>query len=545
MKRLVLLPVAFAVFATLVLLANPAPQAQQSPFVNLAQVTNDELVDLYPDVDPSGQKIAYMSYRLKSQYIGNFDIMVMDVKTSQTKVLDADEADDAFPSWMPDGETVLFNSYRRVDVHTIWKKRVTGGALEKLANLSEVAFGADCGPQRIVFNATDQIKKDIDLRRDGLFFVKEFKKMMPNIYTVDPNGANLRFMNIQGINPKWSPDGKRIVFASNKFGNYEIFTLSVDGSDLMRLTSREAQDVEPAWSPDGRFIVFTSNQDDNWNLWVIKPDGTGLTQLTSHKGYEGGPSWAIDPADPEAWYIYFHSNNNDNWDIWRLRPTEFKPLPNPALHDKDKDGIPDDRDRCIDQPEDIDNFEDQDGCPDPDNDRDSFPDGTDRCPNEAEDIDSFQDTDGCPDPDNDGDGVLDAQDKCAREPETMNGYQDADGCPDQPPITNNMPLAVKFKDNSAEIPTESTPALVALVDKLKDWPTVRVRIKVYTDQAQHKRKPTLTRLRAEAIKRYLVSLGIAESRIEAIGMGDTNPLGDNRTFDGRRINNRVLIEVVQ
>ncbi len=133
--------------------------------------------------------------------------------------------------------------------------------------------------------------------------------------------------------------------------------------------------------------------------------------------------------------------------------------------DRDKDGVPDDADKCPDYPEDKDGFEDQDGCPEADNDKDGIPDTTDKCPNQAEDFDEFKDDDGCPDPDNDEDGVDDAHDlcpadkedkkepmpfdgcpaektdtdqdgifdkddKCPREPEDKDGFDDQDGCPD-------------------------------------------------------------------------------------------------------------------
>jgi hypothetical protein len=96
--------------------------------------------------------------------------------------------------------------------------------------------------------------------------------------------------------------------------------------------------------------------------------------------------------------------------------------------DRDGDGIGDAFDKCPDEPEDKDGFQDQDGCPESDN--DSVPDATDACPNDPEDKDGFQDDDGCPDPDNDADGVPDALDKCPNTRETMNGFEDEDGCPD-------------------------------------------------------------------------------------------------------------------
>jgi len=102
----------------------------------------------------------------------------------------------------------------------------------------------------------------------------------------------------------------------------------------------------------------------------------------------------------------------------------------PVRSDQDSDGINDADDRCPNEPEDIDGFEDGDGCPEADNDGDGIPDERDRCPEAAEDFDNFQDRDGCPDPDNDGDGVPDGYDSCPNDPEDRDGDRDEDGCPD-------------------------------------------------------------------------------------------------------------------
>ncbi len=102
----------------------------------------------------------------------------------------------------------------------------------------------------------------------------------------------------------------------------------------------------------------------------------------------------------------------------------------PRDQDDDDDGIADTADACARDPEDVDAFEDRDGCPDPDNDGDGVLDLTDGAPLDPEDRDGFVDEDGIPDPDNDRDGIVDGDDRCAAEPETRNGFQDEDGCPD-------------------------------------------------------------------------------------------------------------------
>ena len=100
--------------------------------------------------------------------------------------------------------------------------------------------------------------------------------------------------------------------------------------------------------------------------------------------------------------------------------------------DNDGDGIYDEVDLCPNVPEDFNEYEDKDGCPDGDRDRDrdGILDNEDQCPDEAEDVDNFADGDGCPEPDNDNDGLIDLIDQCPNTPEDVDGFQDDDGCPD-------------------------------------------------------------------------------------------------------------------
>ncbi|HEX2735620.1 MAG TPA: thrombospondin type 3 repeat-containing protein [Polyangiaceae bacterium] len=99
--------------------------------------------------------------------------------------------------------------------------------------------------------------------------------------------------------------------------------------------------------------------------------------------------------------------------------------------DNDGDAIEDSADKCANEAEDIDGFQDQDGCPEKDNDKDGFDDTADHCPLEAENLNGFKDEDGCPDiPDSDADGVPDDKDQCPKEAEDTDGFEDVDGCPD-------------------------------------------------------------------------------------------------------------------
>lgn len=129
--------------------------------------------------------------------------------------------------------------------------------------------------------------------------------------------------------------------------------------------------------------------------------------------------------------------NPPDWGLWLMFSYGAEIVP----RDSDRDGIKDKVDACPDEAEDMDGYEDADGCPDLDNDGDGIPDTEDKCPDLAEDFDGFEDGDGCPDLDNDQDGVPDAQDRCPDDPEDFDGDEDSDGCPDLVKDSDNDGIA--------------------------------------------------------------------------------------------------------
>jgi len=103
----------------------------------------------------------------------------------------------------------------------------------------------------------------------------------------------------------------------------------------------------------------------------------------------------------------------------------------PERGDSDGDHVLDRDDACPSEAEDVDGYQDDDGCPDRDNDGDGLPDSADRCPMEAEDhAGGATDNDGCPNPDRDHDGIANGYDSCPDQAEDMDGDRDDDGCPD-------------------------------------------------------------------------------------------------------------------
>jgi hypothetical protein len=127
----------------------------------------------------------------------------------------------------------------------------------------------------------------------------------------------------------------------------------------------------------------------------------------------------------------------------------------PRTHDVDGDGVADEVDQCRELAEDLDGFEDEDGCPEGDNDDDGVPDGDDRCPLEKEDEDGFEDDDGCPDPDNDKDGILDVDDACPNEAGPASADPKRHGCPAALPAPT--PIAPPVEPVAPPVESTSTP----------------------------------------------------------------------------------------
>ncbi|HMG56006.1 MAG TPA: OmpA family protein, partial [Kofleriaceae bacterium] len=209
--------------------------------------------------------------------------------------------------------------------------------------------------------------------------------------------------------------------------------------------------------------------------------------------------------------------------------------------DNDGDGITDQLDRCPNEPEDRDGFEDADGCPDDDNDKDGITDKLDKCPNEPEDKDGWKDDDGCPDPDNDKDGIPDVADKCPDEPGVP-----PDGCPKKYNLVVvtqtkiELKQTVFFDTNRATIKRVSNALLNEVAQALRDNPTIRVEIQGHTDsQGNDRANLKLSQKRAEAVRTYLAKRTIAGDRMVAKGYGEGVPIADNRTAEGRSQNRRV------
>lgn len=215
--------------------------------------------------------------------------------------------------------------------------------------------------------------------------------------------------------------------------------------------------------------------------------------------------------------------------------------PTPPITDRDHDGVPDNLDTCLEQPEDRDGSQDEDGCPDPDNDGDGVLDTNDACASVPEDRDGFADEDGCPEPDNDADTLLDADDACPNEP----GPAETRGCKVQAETSLFSLDQVQFENNRDTILESSYPVLEAVRETLEKHPEiVSLRIEGHTDgvgAAPYNMR--LSRARTSSVASWLISHGIAPSRLRAAGCGELHTVADDATDQGRAQNRRVEFHI--
>jgi len=114
------------------------------------------------------------------------------------------------------------------------------------------------------------------------------------IYVMNADGSgrtNLTNNPAADYDSTWSPDGTKIAFISDRDGNWEIYVMNADGSGQTRLTNNPANDHGPTWSPDGAMIAFVSDRDGNKEIYIMNADGSGQMRLTNNASIDMYPSW--------------------------------------------------------------------------------------------------------------------------------------------------------------------------------------------------------------------------------------------------------------
>jgi len=258
---------------------------------NLKRLTNNTARDTGPTFSADGRKIAYSGGDLRAYDAYRADIFVMKAdgaeKTRVTKerqIPGASTADDLQPAFSPSGRRIVFvrngplADGQTLSNNDIYRIRSDGSNPKHLVDIPSFEY-----------HSGGQPAWSPDEQKIAFFSGVEHEY---SVETIRPDGTGREPLTT-GYAPNWSPDGLGMAFHRSPDGSdSRIYVADADGTDERALPTNEgAYDAEPAFSPGGGKVVFASDRDGDYDLYVMDADWTDLRQLTNGPGDDRSPDW--------------------------------------------------------------------------------------------------------------------------------------------------------------------------------------------------------------------------------------------------------------
>lgn len=244
----------------------------------LAHRVADEVVGAFtgkPGV--SSTEVAFISDRS-----GAKELYLADVDGGNVRQVTRNKTINEFPSWGPDGDTLLYTSYREDRMPGLFVLSRTGRS-----------------PGRVFKNlrpGASMYRGVIDPSGQKVAVVQSVGGAT-KIFVLDRNGQNARQLttgNSLEVSPSWSPDGSRLAFISDRTGGPQVYVMNADGSNQKRVTFQGGYNTGAAWSPDGKWIAFESRVGGQFDIWLTDPEGSTSVPLVEHPATDEGASWSPD-----------------------------------------------------------------------------------------------------------------------------------------------------------------------------------------------------------------------------------------------------------
>ncbi len=371
--------------------------------------------------------------------------------------------------------------------------------------------------------------------------------------TRDPEQSRVRQVTTYSLTPRWESKWIDVAlpFSYNEFKNFNVGLglrlgpVIVGSNDLLGLIKNEVYGTDAYLAikipiPYGK--AKDTDEDGIPDVTDRCPDQPGLPELNGCPDTDKDGIADLDDKCPlVAGIAKFtgcpDTDNDDVQDSEDACPTVAGSLQHNGCPDTDGDGLFDNEDDCPTERGPADNK----GCPYPDKDKDGVRDTDDKCP----DVPGPISNNGCPVTDKDGDGIPDKDDKCPNTP----GIPELNGCPKLEEKEEQI-LKVAFDNLEFEtakdiIRTSSYPSLNDLANLLVTKPSYGLRIAGHTDNVgTDEYNMELSHKRADAVKNYLMSKGVPASKLVVEYYGESRPIADNKTKEGKQKNRRVEMTVI-